>query len=310
MKAGATRSLAGLAAASAGAAWWTVRHFTAPAVRAWKPGCGEFRQSGRLVTRVAGFSQDRATVLLHGFVSSGETFGGAFDVLAHDSRLVVPDLLGFGRSMDLTRSSFSLGDHLDALDNMLADLGLSDARLSIGGHSLGGLIALHWAARRKAQVDKVTLWGAPIFRDQDEARERLKKMGMLESLFARDTALARRSCQLMCQFRGTARVLAIALSPDLPIPISGRAILHTWPAYRDGIEIFNSDWLASLEQLDRHEAPITLMAGSKDSSQVPGLREMLAEKFPHVRAITVPDATHILPITHGGLCAKALGAAI
>ncbi|MDQ6623359.1 MAG: hypothetical protein M3Y86_07730, partial [Verrucomicrobiota bacterium] len=51
MKASAIRKVVGLAAASAGPAWWTVRHFTAPAVRAWNPGHGEFHQLGQLIVR-------------------------------------------------------------------------------------------------------------------------------------------------------------------------------------------------------------------------------------------------------------------
>jgi pimeloyl-ACP methyl ester carboxylesterase len=60
------------------------------------------------------------------------------------------DLLGFSRSQDPSRTDFSLQAHLDALDGMLVDLGLEGCRLVVAGHSMGGLLALHWAARRAA----------------------------------------------------------------------------------------------------------------------------------------------------------------
>jgi pimeloyl-ACP methyl ester carboxylesterase len=44
-------------------------------------------------------SGERAFVLLHGLVTSSDTFGSSYDRLASYARLVVPDLLGFGRSM-------------------------------------------------------------------------------------------------------------------------------------------------------------------------------------------------------------------
>ena len=46
----------------------------------------------------------------------GDIFGAGFDRLAERHRVVVPDLLGFGRSLDEARTAFSVEAHLDALD--------------------------------------------------------------------------------------------------------------------------------------------------------------------------------------------------
>ncbi len=70
-------------------AWW-LRHINSRAVRVWRPGGGRFLRTGRLVTRVVG-SGERVFVLLHGLVSSGETFGAAYDRLADQGTLVIPD---------------------------------------------------------------------------------------------------------------------------------------------------------------------------------------------------------------------------
>lgn len=293
--------LAGAIGALAGA-WW-FRHLTARAVRAWRPGRGRFLRTGRLVTRVAG-SGEPVLVLLHGLVASGETFGSAYDSLADVGTLLVPDLLGFSRSMDRPRKDFALEDHLCALDEMLESLDLSDARLVVGGHSFGGLLALHWAARHASQVDSVVTWGAPLFRDEEEGRERLGEMGMLERLFAQDSKLARKSCEVMCIFRPTAGWLAIALSPDLPVAVSARAVLHTWPAYRGAVEIFFADWRNALARLAEAQVPIRLVAGTEDESQVPGLREQLARDYPNVETRTIPDAAHIITLTHAASCAN------
>lgn len=294
---------AGAIAALAGA-WW-LRHVSARAVRAWQPGRGEFVRAGKLFARVAGAGEP-VFVLLHGLVASGETFGSAYDRLAEIGTLVVPDLLGFSRSMDLERQDFTLGDHLDALDEMLAELGLSEARLAIGGHSFGGVLALHWAARRTAQTDAVVTWGAPLFRDEAEGRAQLKKMGMLERLFAQDSSFAEKSCALMCAHRRLARVLAVALSPDLPVPVSERVVLHTWPAYRGAVEVLFSDWEGALRSLAERDVPVTLVAGTADESQVPGLNERLAQDYPNVRAAQIENAAHIVALTHGSACVDEL----
>ncbi len=49
--------------------------------------------------------------------------------------------------MDTAHSDFSLPVPLEALDAMLADLGLGEAPLKNAGHSLGGVLTLRWAAR-------------------------------------------------------------------------------------------------------------------------------------------------------------------
>ncbi len=295
--------LAGAIGALAGA-WW-LRHLTARAVRVWRPGRGRFLRTGRLVTRVAG-SGEPVFLLLHGLVASGETFGSAYDSLAEAGTLVVPDLLGFSRSMDRASADFSLEDHLRALDEMLETLKLSNARLVVGGHSFGGLLALHWAARRSRQVDAVVLFGAPLFRDEAEARRQLKKMGALESLFAQDSPLAAKSCALMCAHRRLAGFLAIALSPDLPVAVSSKAVLHTWPAYREALSIFFSNWSAEILKLEEYRVPVSLIAGEKDQSQVVGLADSLATKYSCVNATFVKEAAHILPITHGTFCAETI----
>ena len=260
-------------------------------------------RAGRLVARVAG-SGERVFVLLHGLVSSGETFGAAYDRLADQGTLVIPDLLGFSRSMDQERDDFALEDHLRALDEMMDALSLAKVRIVVGGHSFGGVLALHWAARRAAQVDAVVTWGAPLFRDEKEGRERLGEMGMLEKLFAQDSPLARKSCEWMCAHRDASRLLAIALSPDLPVAVSKRVVLHTWRAYRGAVEIFFADWRRALARLAEERVPIRLVAGTEDKSQVPGLREQLARDYSNIETRTIPDAAHIITLTHAMSCAK------
>lgn len=303
-KAARVAQILGGAVLAAGVSWW-LRHMTARAVRAWKPGRGEFVRAGRLITRVAG-SGEPVFVLLHGLVASGETFGAVYDRLAECGTLVVPDLLGFSRSMTFGSQDFALSDHLAALDEMMSDLGLANARFVVGGHSFGGVLALHWAARRAAQTKAVVTWGAPLFRNEAEGRAQLKKMGMLERLFAQDSSFAEKSCELMCAHRQLARVLAVALSPDLPVPVSERVVLHTWPAYRGAVALLFAEWENALRALAEHQVPLTLVAGTEDDSQVPGLNEQLARSYSNVRAVQIRDAAHIVTLTHGEACVQEL----
>ncbi len=65
----------------------------------WAPPAGGLGIA-TLAYRVAGRGLP-ATVLLHGLFASGRYWGGAYDALAGEATLLVPDLAGFGRSLDV-----------------------------------------------------------------------------------------------------------------------------------------------------------------------------------------------------------------
>ena len=119
-------------------ATWALRHGQSPAVTAWTPSQLHGEKPGELFARTGG-DHNTAVVLLHGLVSTGELFGANFDQLAEGNRLVVPDLLGFGRSIDHSRESFSPEAHLEALDELADPLGCSSAD--------GSLALTRWGLR-------------------------------------------------------------------------------------------------------------------------------------------------------------------
>lgn len=84
------------------AAGWLIRHRSSRAVRCWRLGDGTHRIAGELSVRAMG-DGDRAVILLHGLTASGDYFGAEYDRLADHAQLVIPDLLGFGRSLDEPR---------------------------------------------------------------------------------------------------------------------------------------------------------------------------------------------------------------
>ncbi|MEO6570991.1 MAG: alpha/beta fold hydrolase, partial [Ilumatobacteraceae bacterium] len=172
--------------------FWIARHALSPAVRTWTRPSLAPDTTGPLFARVGG-GGDQAVVLLHGLVSSGDVFGAAYDELAATRRLVVPDLLGFGRSMDTTRQSFSIDDHLNALDQLADRTGLFEQRWTIGAHSMSSALALRWAARHAQRVDRVVCWGAPIYASPGAALAKISGSAMAR-LFVLDTRWAEAAC--------------------------------------------------------------------------------------------------------------------
>ncbi len=110
--------------AACGAVWWATRHLRSPSVQHWRRSALGSDRIGQLHVRHGG-NGDTVTVLLHGLVATGDVFGAAFDPITEAATLVVPDLLGFGRSLDEERTAFPVEDHLDTLDETLTALGLS-----------------------------------------------------------------------------------------------------------------------------------------------------------------------------------------
>lgn len=294
-----------IAVGALGAAW-TMNHWRAPAVRAWRPGAGERRQAGPLSVRAFGHGE-QVIVLLHGITASGDIFGAGWDVLAASARVVVPDLLGFGRSMDEQRIDFSLDAHLDALDQALAALDVGKAPTSICGHSLGGLLALHWSARRK-NVRSVLAVCAPLYANSVEADERIRAMGWMERLFALQSTTTEKMCAWMCDHRGVAQWVTVALEPQWPLPIARAGVRHTWPSYLGAMNgvIRRGGWESALAKLEARRVPVILADGALDSVPVPNRSASLAAEHTNVHAVIHPEADHGLPIVYPAWCAALL----
>lgn len=285
---------------------WRIRHRSSPAVRCWRPAAGERRIAGELSVRTIG-GGDRVVILLHGLTASGDYFGAGYDELSRDAQLVTPDLLGFGRSLDEQRVDHSLQAHLHALDRMAGELQLDGRALTVAGHSLGGLLALHWAARRP-DVEAVACFSTPLYGDALEADERIRAMGRIERLFGAQGPVARTLCGWMCRHRTIAQWVAVALEPRFPVAITRMAVRHSWASYVGAMNsvIRHGGWQAPLAALEAAAVPVLLADGARDPVPVPGRAGELALRHRNVTVATHPGAGHQLPLSNPRWCADRL----
>ena len=92
----------------------------------------------------AGQPNGRTVVLFHGMNFGGFYFGGIIDVLRNEGfRVVVPDQIGFGRS---SKPIIPYNFHDMALNSRKLITSLGIAKVSIVGHSMGGMLATRFAA--------------------------------------------------------------------------------------------------------------------------------------------------------------------
>jgi pimeloyl-ACP methyl ester carboxylesterase len=94
-------------------------------------------------------------ILLHGFLAWSFTWRHNVEMVAKNARVIAPDLRGFGLSTRHPERGHSLSDQVLLLDRLLEALGLK--QVILGGHSMGGEVALRYAAHRPERVKALIL---------------------------------------------------------------------------------------------------------------------------------------------------------
>ena len=107
--------------------------------------------------RVGG--QGPAVVLLHGFGDTGDMWAPMAAELAHDHRVVVPDLRGMGLSSH-PAGGYDKKTQAADIRSVLTQLGIDHA--AIVGHDIGATVAYAYAARYPDKTDRLVVMDAPV----------------------------------------------------------------------------------------------------------------------------------------------------
>lgn len=102
-------------------------------------------------------------LLIHGFPTSGHLWTDVVPQLPAGHRVIVVDLLGYGRSDPPGAHPVSIRGHADRLIALLDVLGVNFA--CVAGHDVGGAIALTMALRHPQRVSRLALVSAAAFDD-------------------------------------------------------------------------------------------------------------------------------------------------
>ena len=93
-------------------------------------------------------------VLVHGFGADKDNFTRVARYLTPNYRVIAPDLVGFGESTHRSDVDYHYAAQAERLHEFTQALGLS--RLDLGGNSMGGGIAMSFAAQHPQEV--ASLW--------------------------------------------------------------------------------------------------------------------------------------------------------
>jgi len=116
-------------------------------------------------------------VLLHGFGANKDNFTRVAKYLTPRFRVIAPDHIGFGESSKPPQADYTPRAQAERLRAFARALGL--ARLHLGGNSMGGQLALTYAALYPKEVESLWLlnaagvWSAP----PSELRRKMSETG-------------------------------------------------------------------------------------------------------------------------------------
>lgn len=228
-----------------------------------------------------------ALVLIHGLGASTYTWRYNIDGLARDFRVVAVDLLGFGHSQRLADADYSLTGHARRLALLLERLGIDQA--VIVGHSLGGLVALHFAERYPQRVRGLVLV-APATPREAQMLAWARYVAALRPFFY----------AFGYQSRAVRRRVLATLYAD-PAVVSDEVVeqylgLARFKGHQEALaRLIRGVARDPALDLTRFAVPVLLLWGERDRLVPPQRARWLLARLPAARFVKVPRAGHMLP---------------
>ena len=238
--------------------------------------------SGLVAAQVAG--QGPAVVLIHGVGLRGASMQPIAACLARGFCVHVVDMPGHGASP--LAGAGALPDYIDRIGRYGVSLGQSFA---VVGHSMGAMVALGIAARWPGHVTHVAALNA-IYRRSPQAAKAVQARAAALSVSAvsdPDPTLER--------WFGAQPAGALAQSAQ-----ACREMLTTVDplGYKTAYGIFASEDGPSDAALQALSCPALFLTGANDANSTPAMSQAMAHLAPLGRYGVVPQAAHMLPMTH------------
>lgn len=195
-------------------------------------------------------------------------------------RVLLPDLIGFGRSSKPDDERYTADFHLSTLKQLFQHLGLRSVVLV--GNSLGGALALHYAHRYKDQVSKLILL-APGGLEDTEAYRKMPGIQAVYRLAYKGEPVTLESMTevLKLQLYDPSQLKAETIQERLAVAKEQpRAV---WTTMEVGSVRAH---LASMNQ------PILCFWGAQDQFLPVSGAQILASEAPYVRSLVISRCGH------------------
>jgi 3-oxoadipate enol-lactonase len=217
-------------------------------------------------------------VLLHAFPFDSRMWRDTAAALAKRVQVITPDLRGFGQS-DLGSDGFSIADLADDVAALLDALHVPAATL--GGMSMGGYVALAFAARHPRRLHSLILADTKAAADSPEARQGREGSIKLVETQGVGAMLDKQIPRLLSANASDGlRAQVRRLGEQAPATvIAGIRALRDRPD--------RTPELASIK------VPTLWVVGTDDVLSPPAEAEDMAARIPHARVVLIPGAGHL-----------------
>lgn len=220
-------------------------------------------------------------VLLHGFPLSSEMWTPIRTAVEQGARLITPDLRGFGGS-DKPGVGYSMGTLADDILRMADRLELE--RFVLGGHSMGGYVALRLAAAHAERLAGLILIDTRATADTPDGK--VRRAIAIERIRRGEAAafLGEFVPNLLGQS-------SLTRAPKLGTELQGIAAEvpdHVLAGCLAGMR----DRPDSTDVLARLDVPALVIVGQEDTIAPPEVAHTMAAAIPRARLALIPLAGH------------------
>jgi len=219
-------------------------------------------------------------ILVHGIGSSGASWDALIPALCRDFSPVALDLHGHGESAR-PEHGYLYDDYIRDIEGTLVALGVD--RPLVMGHSLGGIVALWWAARHPDTAAGIVVVDSPLRSGQD-------------FMPAFDGWLAQNAMS-----PDDLTALYLERNPDWSEEQARRRALVMTGTARNVFAELRADSLANdgndrLAEIEHVTSPILLVRGEPETGSMvhPTDAAALVARLPDARVKTIPGAGHAL----------------
>ncbi len=231
-------------------------------------------------------------VLLHGFTSHARAWDGLAKALADDYRVLALDQRGHGESAWAAPDSYGTLEMVADLETFAAALGLR--AFALLGHSMGGLVAMHYAGRRPRALSRLVIVDigpeiAPAGLARIESSvQSVDRFPSKEAAFARARSLNPRPSDAHLRHRTEANLMRTS-EGDWTYRYD--RVLRD-PQHKRARPSADESW----DVAARIEVPTLLIRGAESDILDAAVAKRLVETILEARLVEIPDSGHSIPL--------------